>query len=254
MRKKPSNINIVTSILYPSLKINHSKLKSLKSLVFNTENSTLLQQSNSSFSAKKKFVKIALAHLYSKKKTCENRSIMRGIRCERGGVVDFAYKGSTNTNLVIDIKKKVNSKLKDNKGYKSHILNLKDRVKAAKTIQEWWRIILNKFSLFCVKIVKIQSTWRGYLIRYNLFEYLYYRIVSVSIFKTLKKVVKNLLKNQVMAKLQVKFANLFKEKLLTRIQKKFKKFIEVKRKKRPTLNSNHRNKIYIVSYVFILGV
>ena len=179
---------------------------------------------------------------------------MRGMRCERGGVVDFAYKGSTNANLVIDIKKKANSKSKDNKGYKSHIINLKDRVKAAKTIQEWWRIILNKFSLFCGKIIKIQSTWRGYLIRYNLFEYLYYRIVSVSIFKTLKKVVKNLLKNQVMAKLQVKFANLFKEKLLTRIQKKFKKFIEVKRKKRPTLNSNHRNKIYIVSYVFILGV
>jgi len=175
------------------------------------------------------------------------------MRCERGGVVDFAYKGSTNANLVIDIKKKANSKSKDNKGYKSHIINLKDRVKAAKTIQEWWRIILNKFSLFCGKIIKIQSSWRGYLIRQNLFEYLYYRIVSVSLFKTLKKVVMNLLKYQVMARLKLKFANLLKEKLASCIQKKFQIYIEVKRKKRPHLNTNQINKSYMVIYHFILG-
>ena len=94
--------------------------------------------------------------------------LTRNQRYDKGGVVDLTQ-SSIKTNYKYQVKKL------DSKSQQTILTN---NIKTAKTqrqkayaivvIQNWWRSTLKKFSIFNKKIIKIQSTWKGFILRQTL--------------------------------------------------------------------------------------
>ena len=80
--------------------------------------------------------------------------MLRGMRIEKGGVVDLAQENAKKKNKFVI--KKFKGK---NRG--QNMINPKYKEKAAKIVQGWWRNQKAKYKNILNQIVKIQSVWRG---------------------------------------------------------------------------------------------
>ena len=133
----------------------------------NTLNSTLAGKKNTRTN-QNKFLYVTLAMLSSKGGNTEDRTILRRMRFEKGGVVDLAQEA---------FKKKEQFKIKKvtkKAGGKSTInVNPKFREKAAKIVQGWWRGLKEKYEGVLQKIIKIQSYWRGRWLRKYMYDIIY---------------------------------------------------------------------------------
>ena len=133
----------------------------------NTLNSTLAGKKNTRTN-QNKFLYVTLAMLSSKGTNTEDRTILRRMRFEKGGVVDLAQEA---------FKKKEQFKIKKvakKTGGKSMInVNPKFREKAAKIVQGWWRGLKEKYEGVLQKIIKIQSYWRGRWLRKYMYDIIY---------------------------------------------------------------------------------
>ena len=83
--------------------------------------------------------------------------IARGMREEKGGVVDFALikndKCSSSSSQIVKY------------GKNSLCINNKKVISSAKIIQRWWRNIIYIYNMLNIKVIKIQSVYRGWYYR-----------------------------------------------------------------------------------------
>ena len=83
--------------------------------------------------------------------------ITRGMREEKGGVVDFALikndKCSSSSSQIVKY------------GKNSLCINNKKVISSAKIIQRWWRNIIYIYNMLNIKVIKIQSVYRGWYYR-----------------------------------------------------------------------------------------
>ena len=107
-----------------------------------------------------KFRKVTLAMISSLGPTCEDRKITRKMRSEIGGVVDLRQE----LNPINTYKIKKFQRFKKNLNKE---VNPKTKLEGARIIQYWWRRLKEKkiIRIKYIKIVKIQSVIRRYLIR-----------------------------------------------------------------------------------------
>lgn len=122
-------------------------------------------------SIKHKFLYISLAI----GKNLDDKKIVRGTRGEKGGVVDLSSEVVKNKKFKITKAKKGGNFIFSKKENIPKI-----REKSAKIIQKWWRlyklIFMNKFK----QIIFIQSCWRGFWIRKNVYDLLYLNYLYIS--------------------------------------------------------------------------
>ena len=107
-----------------------------------------------------RFRKVTMAMISSLGPTCEDRKITRKMRSEVGGVVDLRQE--LNPVNTYKIKKFQRFGYNLNKE-----VNPKTKLEGAKIIQYWWRALKEKKIMMIkyIKIVKIQSVIRSYLLR-----------------------------------------------------------------------------------------
>lgn len=145
----------------------HSK----KSKSVNSASTPLTQRSKGTFSynnikyinqndLKRKNRKIGFIMNLLQKKTSDKDvelEITRGMRDEKGGVVDFAYtknnEKSGNTSQIVRY------------GKNTLCINNKRVIDSAKIIQKWWKNILAIYNNYIMKVTKIQSWFRGWYYR-----------------------------------------------------------------------------------------
>ena len=137
----------------------------------------------------KRFKYVSLAMLASKGVNTENRIILRKMRLEKGGVVDLAQIEKRKGKYKI---RKVSRSPGYNKTYyrKTFIY----REKAAKKIQEWWRKMKSFMSKKILKIIKIQSVYRGRFVRKYLYDLLYLNYLYLSFCQKIEQVLKKKIK------------------------------------------------------------
>jgi hypothetical protein len=116
-------------------------------------------------SPENKFKYVSLAMISSKGLRTENRTILRKMRFEKGGVVDLAAEDRRRGKYQI-------RKVSRSPGYKHNFFrtNPRYRIKAAKYIQDWWRKLKENNSNKIKKIIKIQSVYRGRFVRKYLYD------------------------------------------------------------------------------------
>jgi hypothetical protein len=177
------------------------------------------------------FWKATKAMMSSKGPNCEDRAITRVHRFDQGGVVDLT--SNIKTSKVYEVKKFQKG---GKKGPIKPKYNGKDRIKASKIIQGWWREILLRFNTSMSKIVKIQAVWRGFFFRDHLYEYLY-MLTLLSIFN-------ERIRNSTVLSVFGKFFNSLKTQYLPRViairkgiaafklQRQARKFLAVMRNKK----------------------
>ena len=177
-----------------------------------------------------RFRKVTMAMISSLGPTCEDRKITRKMRSEVGGVVDLRQElNPINTYKIKKFQRYGNNLNKE--------INPKTKLEGAKIIQYWWRKLKNKkiIRIKYIKIVKIQSVIRRYLIRKRITT----TKITYYILETLDNIVNNHYKKE-MLKL-FKYSNEDKAK---------KKLIYITK----TLNEkNNKQKIlkYFYKYKFI---
>ena len=145
--------------------------QSKKSKSVNSISTPITQRSKGTFSynnikyinqndLKRKNRKIGFIMNLLQKKTSDKDvelEITRGMRDEKGGVVDFAY---TKNN-----ERSGNSSQIVRYGKNTLCINNKRVIDSAKIIQKWWRNILDIYNNYIIKVVKIQSLFRGWYYR-----------------------------------------------------------------------------------------
>ena len=122
---------------------------------------------------KNKLIRVTMGVLSSKGPNCEDRIITRQMRFEKGGVVDLAQsslKSSGSAGKLREIKKITNPRSPISS---RHRYTFRDKEKAAKTVQGWWRGILTKYKDVIDKVIMIQKYWRRFAVRNNLYVKLY---------------------------------------------------------------------------------
>ena len=130
-----------------------------------------------------KFLFVSLAML-SAKANGEDRTILRRMRLEKGGVVDLAQENA---------KKKTKFKIKKFKasGRGQNMINPKYKEKAAKIVQGWWRDQKAKYKNILNQIVKIQSVWRGKFTRKYVYDIIYLSYLHQRFFDIMEKTLVN---------------------------------------------------------------
>ena len=113
-----------------------------------------------------RFLYVSLAMLSAKGPNTEDRTILRRMRLDKGGVVDLAQES---------IQKKSKFKIKKARagGRGFTAINPKYREKAAKIVQAWWRERKARYKKILEQIVKIQSVWRGKFTRKYVYDIIY---------------------------------------------------------------------------------
>ena len=136
-----------------------------------------------------RFKYVSLAMMASKGVNTENRIILRRMRLEKGGVVDLASMEKRRGKYKI-------RKVSRSPGYKRiyYRRNPKHRENAAKRIQEWWRKIKEFMSKKILKIIKIQSVYRGRFVRKYLYDLLYLNYLYLSFCQKIESVLKKKVK------------------------------------------------------------
>ena len=126
-----------------------------------------------------KFLFISLAMLSAK-----DRTILRRMRLDKGGVVDLAQENA---------KKKNQFKIKKMKGKNrgQNMINPKYKEKAARIVQGWWREQKAKFKNLLNQIVKIQSVWRGKFTRKYVYDIIYLSYLHQTFFDIMEKTLVN---------------------------------------------------------------
>ena len=107
-----------------------------------------------------RFRKVTMAMISSLGPTCEDRKITRKMRGEVGGVVDLRQElNPINTYKIKKFQRYGNNLNKE--------INPKTKLEGARIIQYWWRTLKNRklSRIRYIKIVKIQSNVRRYLIK-----------------------------------------------------------------------------------------
>ena len=150
-----------------------------------------------------KFRKVTLAMISSLGPTCEDRKITRKMRSEIGGVVDLRQElNPVNTYKIKKFQRY---------GYNLNIkVNPKTKLEGARIIQYWWRKLKDKkiYMIKYIKIVKIQSIIRSFLIRKRLII----TKITYFIYETLENIINNHYRNE--------FLKLFKYSNEDKVKKK----------------------------------
>ena len=127
-----------------------------------------------------RFLYVSLAMVSSKGPSTEDRPILRWMRLEKGGVVDLAQEEKKKNKF--QIKKAAPKKGLNKKFY----TNPKNREKAAKIIQNWWRDLKNVYNDRLTKIIKIQSAFRGKFVRKYMYDLFYLNFLYISFCKKIE--------------------------------------------------------------------
>ena len=130
----------------------------------------------------------------SKGVNTEDRIILRRERSEKGGVVDLGSMEKRRGRYKI-------RKVSRSPGYNRSLYfrNNKNRIKAAKTIQEWWRKRKELISYDLIRkrwesVIKIQSIYRGRFVRKYLYDLLYLNYLYLSFCQKIEMVLKRKIK------------------------------------------------------------
>ena len=169
-----------------------------------------------------KFRKVTMAMIHSLGPTCEDRKITRKMRNEIGGVVDLRREINPVNNYKIKKAKRFWINLKKD-------INIKTKIECAKIIQQWWKLIKERKNIG-IKIIKIQSVTRGFLIRNHL-------IKSTKIFCALE-IIKNLIYKHYFSEIIKLLKNLFENNAQTKLTRLINK-----------LDNKYRNQ-KIIKYFF----
>ena len=132
-----------------------------------------------------KFLYVSLAMISSKGPNTEDRTILRKMRFDKGGVVDLAQEERKKGKYKI-------KKLQNKRGARgaSPLMrpNPKYREQAAKLIQAWWRELKELYKQRLNMIIKIQSFWRGRWVRKYMYDILYLSFMYQSFCQIIQKV------------------------------------------------------------------
>ena len=131
---------------------------------------------NFNSTSKNTFIKLTLAIMSGKGVNCEDRLITRDMRNEKGGVVDFCHSQTKHPSKQYKIKNIIASKSPSGKNKNIKHYTYKDRERASKLVQKWWREFLESYKHITTKIVKIQKVFRGLVVRRSLSDLLYVSI------------------------------------------------------------------------------
>ena len=131
-----------------------------------------------------RFLYVSLAMLSAKGPNTEDRTILRRMRLDKGGVVDLAQE---------TISKKSKFKIKKaragGRGYTA--INPKYREKAAKIVQAWWRERKARYKKILEQITKIQSVWRGKFTRKYVYDIIYISYLQEKFLAIMRNVLVN---------------------------------------------------------------
>ena len=186
----------------------------------------------------KKFMKVTMAMISSLGPTCEDRKITRKMRNEVGGVVDLRQElNPINSYTIRKVQRFGNNLNKE--------VNPKTKLEGARIIQYWWRKLkgdkINRIAY--LKIIKIQSVIRSYLVRK--------KIITTKIIYYLCEIIENILYKHYKDELLQFFKNLKKnnnkDKNRDRVKKLLKNIIN-------TQNGKIKKQIiskYFYKYKFI---
>ena len=133
-------------------------------------------------SIKHKFLYISLAI----GRNFDDKKIVRGTRGEKGGVVDLTSEIIKNKQFKIIKAKKGGNFIFPKKENIPKI-----REKSAKIIQKWWRLYKLIFMTKFKQIIFIQSCWRGFWIRKNVFDLLYLNYLYISFSQRIQIILDN---------------------------------------------------------------
>ena len=132
-----------------------------------------------------KFLYVSLAMISSKGPNTEDRTILRKMRFDKGGVVDLAQEERKKGKYKI-------KKIQNKRGIRgaSPLMrpNPKYREQAAKLIQAWWRELKELYKQRLDMIIKIQSFWRGRWVRKYMYDILYLSFMYQSFCQIIQKV------------------------------------------------------------------
>ena len=169
-----SKINRLSSILLSKNKKEKNSNRSSSGKRINEKGSSRTNSCKSLLledSIKHKFLYISLAI----GRNFDDKKIIRGTRGEKGGVVDLS------SEVVKNKKFKITKAKKGGNFVFSKKENIpKIREKSAKIIQKWWRLYKLIFMTKFKQIIFIQSCWRGFWIRKNVFDLLYLNYLYIS--------------------------------------------------------------------------
>ena len=152
---------------------------------------------------KSKFIRITMAMLSSKGPFCEDRTILSHMRMDKGGVVDLAYKNKKEEKYKI---KKVNPQRSpvNNERFR---YTQRDRERAAKICQAWWREVLLRYKSLIGKIIRLQSAWRSKWLRLNMVDIIYAVTVLNTFSNKVLKVSNDHIKKEVFDSLAEKYGS-----------------------------------------------
>ena len=172
----------------------------------------------------KKLLYVSLAIMSSKRSNTEDRTILRKMRLEKGGVVDLAQEKINKNKFKIKKVKRISGISKN------AMLNPKYREKAAKIIQNWWKDLKELYNDRLKKIIFIQSVWKGRWVRKNIYDLLYLNYLYLSFCERIQKVLIEKMMKYALNKLiqnQKKKQSLDKNKLKNVVLKCDKKRIKI---------------------------
>ena len=177
----------------------------------NTLNKTTLGKKGTYRGKHNKFLFVSLAMLSGKENV-----MLRGMRLEKGGVVDLAQENAKKKNKFVI--KKFKGK---NRG--QNMINPKYKEKAAKIVQGWWRDQKAKYKNILNQIVKIQSVWRGKFTRKYVYDIIYLSYLHQRFFDIMEKTLVNHTRPKVWDELfsRAKLAKSTMKKLLERNDTKY---------------------------------
>ena len=180
-----------------------------------------------------KFRNVTMAMISSYGPTCEDRKVTRKMRNEIGGVVDLRQEINPINNYKIKKVKRF--------GYNIHkVVNPKSKIEGARIIQYWWRMLKERknIKIKILKIIKIQSIYRGFLIRNQL-------IKSANLYNGIE-IIKNLFYNHYKDTIQQLFKDITRNKIKSKLERLINK-IEDK-------NINRKLIKYFFKYKFIVNL
>ena len=188
-----SKMNKLSNILLAKRKKSEEDINNFNNIIIGRtqKNKNDLKSKNLEVKKDKKLLFFSLAMITSKGLKDKEKIILRNMRNEKGGVVDLAPDKTKRNKFKIKKATKVGGGDKKFKRY-----NQKEKEKAAKTIQSWWKELKDIYNYKLSKIIKIQNMWRGFWVRRNIYDLLYLNYLYLSFCEKIEKVVtRNILRN-----------------------------------------------------------
>ena len=171
---------------------------------------------------KNKFLYVSLAMLSAKGPNTEDRTILRRMRIDKGGVVDLAQENIQKKNRFRIKKARISGR-----GFSA--INPKYRDKAARIVQSWWRERKERYKKILEQIIKIQSVWRGKFTRKYVYDIIYISYLQEKFFAIMRNVLVNHIRPYVFNELFSK-NKLIKDTLGDLLSKYDKKFTLIRLK------------------------